>query len=50
MLNVLLIFLIRSFFGSVSIELVGSFFLATPLVVTLFDFEVVRTEINTWKY
>ena len=43
-------FWIRIFVGLAGIKFVGSFFLTTPLVVTVFDFEAVRTEISTWKY
>ena len=43
-------FLIRIFLALAGIRFVGSFFLATPLVVIMFDFEAVRTEISTWKY
>ena len=50
MLNVLLMFRIRIFVALVGIRFVGSFFLISPLVVTVFDFEAVKTEISTWKY
>ena len=39
-LNVLLMFLIRVFFVSAGIKLVVSFFLATLLVVAMFDFQI----------
>ena len=50
MLSVLLMFWIRIFVAIAGIKFVGSFFLNTPLVVTVFDFETVNTEISTWKY
>ena len=50
MLNVLLMFWIRAFVALAGIKFVGSFFLITPLVVTVFDFEAVSTEISAWKY
>ena len=40
----------KEFFGSAGIKLVGSLFSATLLVVAMFNFEIVRTEISTWKY
>ena len=39
-LNILLMFLIRVFFGSAGIKFVGSFYLATLLVVAMFDFQI----------
>ena len=50
MLNVLLMFWIRIFVALAGIIFVGSFFLTSPLVVTVFDFEVVHTEVSAWKY
>ena len=43
-------FFIKISFGSAAIKLVGSFFLVTPIVVTVFDFEAVRIQISIWKY
>ena len=40
----------KEFIGSAGIKLVGSLFSATLLVVAMFNFEIVRTEISTWKY
>ena len=40
----------KDFFGSAGIKLVGSLLLATFLVVAMFNFEIVRTKISTWKY
>ena len=42
--------LIRIFLALAGIKFVGSFFLTTLLVVTVFDFEAVKTKISTWKY
>ena len=50
MLNVLLMFWIRVFVTPAGIKFAGSFFLITSVVVTVFDFEAVNTEISTWKY
>ena len=47
MLNVLLMFWIRIFVALTGIKFVGSFLLTIPLVVTVFDFEAVNTEIST---
>ena len=46
LLYVLLMFLIRFFFGSAGFKLVVSFFLATPLVVSMFDFETGQISVH----
>ena len=40
----------KEFIGSAGIKLVGSLFTATLLVVTMSNFEIVRSKISTWKY